>query len=72
MRKEYDERYTLEEAEKRRLNEFVITELGQVNEEIQEIRRDYEENKRAVIKMLIDQITIVNVEVPKVVQQKYE
>ena len=34
LRKEFDERYALEEAERRRLNKNVITELGQVNDEI--------------------------------------
>lgn len=37
-----------------------------------EIVADYEQNKRGVIKMLVDQIVVVNVEVPKVVQQRYE
>jgi hypothetical protein len=72
LRKEFDERYTLEEVEKKRHNEEIITELGKIGEELAEIKRDYEENKRSVIKMLMDQILVVNVDVPKVVQQKYE
>ena len=43
-----------------------------VGEEIEEIRKDYEENKRAVIKMLMDRILGVNISVPKVVQQRFE
>jgi hypothetical protein len=50
----------------------VISQQDQVGEEIEEIKRDYEQNKRAVIKMLMDQILGVNIDVPKVVQQKYE
>ena len=72
LRKEFDERYALEEAEKKRLNQEVISELGKIGEELAEIKKDYEENKRSVIKMLMDQILVVNVDVPKVVQQKYE
>lgn len=70
--KEAAEKFTGEEAERRRLNHEVISQQDQVGEEIEEIKRDYEQNKRAVIKMLMDQILGVNIEVPKVVQQKYE
>jgi hypothetical protein len=72
LRKEFDERYALEEAEKKRLNKEVIAELGKIDLELEEIKRDYDENKRAVIKMIMEQILGVNVEVPKVVQQKFE
>lgn len=44
----------------------------QVEDELAEIRADYEQNKRQVIKMLLDQILIVNTDVPKVVQQRFE
>ena len=44
----------------------------QVEDELAEIIADYEQNKRQVIKMLLDQILIVNTDVPKVVQQRFE
>ena len=70
--KEAAERFTVEEAERRRLNQEVISQQDQVGEEIEEIKKDCEQNKRAVIKMLMDQILGVNIDVPKVVQQKFE
>ena len=70
--KEAAERFTGEEAERRRLNQEVISQQDQVGEEIEEIKKDCEQNKRAVIKMLMDQILGVNIDVPKVVQQKFE
>lgn len=53
-------------------NEAIIARCNEVDEELREIRADYEQNKRQVVKMLLDQILIVNIEVPKVVQQKFE
>lgn len=53
-------------------NEAIIERCNQVDDELREIRADYEQNKRQVVKMLLDQILIVNIEVPKVVQQKFE
>jgi hypothetical protein len=53
-------------------NQAIIERCNQVDEELNEIRADYEQNKRQVVKMLLDQILIVNIEVPKVVQQKFE
>ena len=44
----------------------------QVEDELAEIRANYEQNKRQVIKMLLDQILIVNTDVAKVVQQRFE
>ncbi len=41
-------------------------------EDIKVIKQDFETNKRQVIKMLLDQILGVSLEVPKVVQQRYE
>ena len=43
-----------------------------MDEELREIRADYEQNKRRVVEMLLQQILVVNIEVPKVVQQKFE
>lgn len=43
-----------------------------VDEELREIRADYDKNKRKVVDMLLRQILEVNIEVPKVVQQKFE
>ena len=53
-------------------NQAIIERCNQVDDELNEIRADYEQNKRQVVKMLLDQILIVNIEVPKVVQQKFE
>jgi hypothetical protein len=43
-----------------------------VDDELREIRADYDKNKRKVVDMLLRQILEVNIEVPKVVQQKFE
>ncbi len=43
-----------------------------VDDELREIRADYDRNKRKVVDMLLRQILEVNIEVPKVVQQKFE
>ena len=67
-----NEKFALESAERTKHNQEIISKQDQVQNEIQEIMNDYEENKRSVIKMLMDQILIVNIEVPKVVQQRYE
>ena len=67
-----NEKFDLESAERTKHNQEIISKQDQVQNEIQEIMKDYEENKRSVIKMLMDQILIVNIEVPKVVQQRYE
>jgi hypothetical protein len=40
--------------------------------EVIQIKQDFDQNKRQVIKMLLDQILVVNLEVPKVVQQKFD
>ena len=50
----------------------IIERCNQVDEELREIRADYEQNKRRVVEMLLQQILVVNIEVPKVVQQKFE
>ncbi len=51
-------------------------ELSQYDEEVKleviQIKQDFDQNKRQVIKMLLDQILVVNLEVPKVVQQKFD
>ena len=66
--KEFTERYRIEEDQRKKENEDLILAQDNVEEEIQEIQADFEQNKRQVIKMLLDQILIVNIEVPKVVQ----
>jgi hypothetical protein len=48
-------------------NQAIIERCNQVDDELSEIRADYEQNKRQVVKMLLDQILVVNIEVPKVV-----
>lgn len=44
----------------------------EVKQEVIQIKQDFDQNKRQVIKMLLDQILVVNLEVPKVVQQRFE
>ena len=70
--KEFSERFRTEEEARKRHNEELIRAQDTVEEDIKQIRADYEQNKRQVVKMLLDQILIVNIEVPKVVQQKFE
>jgi hypothetical protein len=50
----------------------LIAEQDNIQHEIDGIEQLYEQNKRQVVKMLLDQILNVNIEVPKVVQQKFE
>ncbi len=40
--------------------------------DIGKIQQDYQTNKRQVIRLLMDQIMNVNLEVPKVVRKQYE
>ena len=70
--KEFNERFTVEESQRKRENEAIIRAQDTVEKELEEIRESYVQNKRQVVKMLMDQILIVNIEVPKVVQQRYE
>jgi hypothetical protein len=43
-----------------------------VDAELVEIRRNFAQHKDEVIDMLLQQILVVNIEVPKVVQQNFE
>ena len=70
--KEFNERFRMEEDQRKRDNEELIRAQDNVEAELVEIQADYEQNKRQVLKMLLDQILLVNIEVPKVVQQKFE
>lgn len=70
--KEFNEKYRIEEDQRKSENERVIRAQDTIEHELQEIRDDYEANKKQVVKMLLDQILGVNIEVPKVVQQKFE
>ena len=53
-------------------NKAIIEKCNMVDDELREIRADYDKNKRKVVDMLLRQILEVNIEVPKVVQQKFE
>jgi hypothetical protein len=70
--KEFNERYRIEEDQRKKENEDLIRAQDTVEEELVQIRADFEQNKRQVIKMVLDQILIVNIEVPKVVQQRFD
>ena len=70
--KENNERYRVEEDRRKRENDELIRLNDTIEEEMKQIVEDYNQNKRQVTKMLMDQILIVNIEVPKVVQQKFE
>lgn len=70
--KDFEERFRIEQDQKKADNERIIRAQDNVDEELRQIQEEFELNKQAVVKMLIDQILIVNIDVPKVVQQKYE
>ncbi|TNV85448.1 hypothetical protein FGO68_gene12834 [Halteria grandinella] len=69
---EFKQRFLVEESQRKAHNDDLIRAQDNIAEEMAEIEEQYEQNKRQVVKMLLDQILIVNIEVPKVVQQKFE
>lgn len=50
----------------------MIEENSHIEAEIEEIKRNYDQHRDQVVAMLLDQILVVNIEVPKVVQQRFE
>jgi hypothetical protein len=69
---QFKKRYQDEESQRKAHNDEIIRQQDNVDDELAEIRADYEANKGQVVKMLLEQILGVNIEVPKVVQQKFE
>ena len=61
------------DAEREKLEskkEAVEEQQAKIQDEITEINRLYDENKEKVIELLLEQVTNVSLEVPKVVKQK--
>ncbi|CDW78316.1 vacuolar atp synthase subunit [Stylonychia lemnae] len=72
LRKEYEERFQVQ-AQQKQLENLELTQYDEkAQKDIELIKQDFETNKRQVIKMLLDQILVVDLAVPKVVQQKFD
>ncbi len=70
--KRLEEEFAVEAKRLMEQNERVIIQNSSVDAEINEIRRNFAQHKDEVVDMLLQQILEVNIEVPKVVQQKFE
>ncbi len=66
------EEYKGEELRRKAHNNKLIEENSHIEAEIVEINKNYLQHKDQVVAMLLDQILAVNIEVPKVVQQRFE
>jgi hypothetical protein len=64
--------YEGEEARRKGHNLKLIEENSEIGAEIEDIKRNYYLHKDQVVDMLLNQILVVNIEVPKVVQQRFE
>lgn len=64
--------YEGEEQRRNAHNKKLIAENAHIEDEIEEIKRNYIQHKDQVVEMLLSQILVVNIEVPKVVQQRFE
>jgi hypothetical protein len=52
--RDLNERYTQDEKDRKRENEEIINAQNSVVREIEEIKSMYEQNKKAVVKMIMD------------------
>ena len=64
--------FEVEEARRKSHNDVLISQNSLIDSEIEEIRKNFALHKDAVVEMLLQQILVVNIEVPKVVQQRFE
>ena len=59
-------------VQKKRENDELSKYEDEAKEDIQRIEQDFQANKRQVMRLIMEQVLNVNLEVPKVVKKQFE